>query len=102
MTAAALLTALRDVAHLGGFINAHALRLTPVARLIVHPALPALPRRSTARALAALRVCARSGAAMLCRKPLCIVFKRRRCGGGSVAACMQVAARGEARLRRVC
>ena len=99
MTAAALLTALRGVARLCGVSNAQSCHVAFAARLAVQPALPAFPRQMPARALAALRACARSGGALPCRGPPPAPLKRRRCGG-SVVACVQVVDRDEAIWRR--
>ena len=95
MTAAALLTALRGVARLGGVSDAQLCQIASAAELVVHPALPAFPLHTPACALAALRACARSGGALPCREPPPAPLKRRRCGG-SVVAYVQVAARAEA------
>ena len=71
-------------------------------RLRRGPALPAFERRSPVCALAALRACACSGGALPRGAPRHVVLKRRRCGGGSVAACVQVAERGAAGSQQVC
>ena len=61
--------------------------------------MPAFPRQSPACALGTLRAYARSGGALPCGAPRHAVLKRRRCGGGSIAACVQVAERGAAGSR---
>ena len=102
MTAAALLAALRGVARLGGVSGARSRHVAFAARLVAHPALPAFPRQTPACALAALRACARSGGTLPCGAPRRAVVKRRRCGGGSVDACVQVTASGAAGSPQVC
>ena len=69
MSTAALRTALRDVARVGGVTAAQSRRIAFATCLTVHPALPDFLRQIPASALAALRACARSGGASPCGAP---------------------------------
>ena len=100
MSAAALLTALRYVARVGGVTAAQSRCIAFATCLTKHPALPEFLRQPPASALAALRACARSGGAPPCGVSPRAAVKRRRCCGSSVPACVQVSALARAAPRR--